>query len=185
MALIKCPECGKEVSDKAQTCINCGCPIAEQNTSNEKITNEPNIVTMVEDAEQKANKKLFISMILNAIATVIIPFVFSVLNFSDLKPEETTPFIYFLIDNQSYKVILFITTFVSALLTYLIKDNKKKILAITSVILSIISCLLCCAISFGDTRDRCALFLLTPSAVLYFVYALMTMLGIKEYYNAK
>ena len=27
MALIKCPECGKEVSDKAQTCINCGCPI--------------------------------------------------------------------------------------------------------------------------------------------------------------
>ncbi|MBP3697362.1 MAG: zinc ribbon domain-containing protein [Clostridia bacterium] len=27
MALIKCPECGKEVSDKAQSCINCGCPI--------------------------------------------------------------------------------------------------------------------------------------------------------------
>lgn len=27
MALIKCPECGKEVSDKAQNCINCGCPI--------------------------------------------------------------------------------------------------------------------------------------------------------------
>ena len=28
MALINCPECGKEVSDKAQTCINCGCPLA-------------------------------------------------------------------------------------------------------------------------------------------------------------
>lgn len=28
MALIKCPECGKEVSDKAQSCINCGCPLA-------------------------------------------------------------------------------------------------------------------------------------------------------------
>lgn len=27
MALIKCPECGKEVSDKAKTCPNCGCPI--------------------------------------------------------------------------------------------------------------------------------------------------------------
>ena len=24
MALIKCPECGKEVSDKAKTCVNCG-----------------------------------------------------------------------------------------------------------------------------------------------------------------
>lgn len=29
MALIKCPECGKEISDKAAVCINCGCPISE------------------------------------------------------------------------------------------------------------------------------------------------------------
>ena len=27
MALITCPECGKEVSDKAATCPNCGCPL--------------------------------------------------------------------------------------------------------------------------------------------------------------
>ncbi len=27
MALIKCPECGKEISDKASTCPSCGCPI--------------------------------------------------------------------------------------------------------------------------------------------------------------
>ena len=26
MALIKCPECGKEISDKAKACPNCGCP---------------------------------------------------------------------------------------------------------------------------------------------------------------
>lgn len=26
MALIKCTECGKEISDKALTCPNCGCP---------------------------------------------------------------------------------------------------------------------------------------------------------------
>lgn len=25
--MIKCPECGKEISDKAKTCPNCGCPI--------------------------------------------------------------------------------------------------------------------------------------------------------------
>ena len=29
MALIKCPECGKEISDKAQSCPNCGCPIED------------------------------------------------------------------------------------------------------------------------------------------------------------
>ena len=27
MALIKCPECGKEVSDKAAACPNCGFPV--------------------------------------------------------------------------------------------------------------------------------------------------------------
>lgn len=29
MAMIKCPECGKEVSDKAEVCVNCGCPISK------------------------------------------------------------------------------------------------------------------------------------------------------------
>ena len=29
MALIKCPECGKEISDKAAACPNCGCPIKD------------------------------------------------------------------------------------------------------------------------------------------------------------
>lgn len=32
MALIKCPECGNEVSDKAVSCPRCGCPIAAQET---------------------------------------------------------------------------------------------------------------------------------------------------------
>ena len=27
MALIKCNECGKEISDKATICIHCGCPV--------------------------------------------------------------------------------------------------------------------------------------------------------------
>ncbi|MEG1028094.1 MAG: zinc-ribbon domain-containing protein, partial [Oscillospiraceae bacterium] len=27
MALIKCPECGKEISDKIKSCIHCGCKI--------------------------------------------------------------------------------------------------------------------------------------------------------------
>lgn len=30
MAMIKCPECGKEVSDKASTCPSCGCPVNGQ-----------------------------------------------------------------------------------------------------------------------------------------------------------
>lgn len=29
MALIKCPECSKEISNKASACPNCGCPLSE------------------------------------------------------------------------------------------------------------------------------------------------------------
>lgn len=28
--LIKCPECGKEVSDRADVCIHCGCPLVKR-----------------------------------------------------------------------------------------------------------------------------------------------------------
>lgn len=35
MALINCPECGKEISDKSKQCIHCGYPLEElENTSN-------------------------------------------------------------------------------------------------------------------------------------------------------
>lgn len=33
MALINCPECGKEISDKANSCPHCGCPIENGNNS--------------------------------------------------------------------------------------------------------------------------------------------------------
>lgn len=29
MSLMICPECGKEVSDRAESCPNCGCPIID------------------------------------------------------------------------------------------------------------------------------------------------------------
>lgn len=32
MALIICPDCGGKVSDKAEACIHCGCPL-KSNTS--------------------------------------------------------------------------------------------------------------------------------------------------------
>lgn len=32
MALINCPECNKQISDRAVTCPSCGCPVAAQPT---------------------------------------------------------------------------------------------------------------------------------------------------------
>ncbi len=44
MALIKCNECGKEISDKASACPNCGCPIEleikEESNIKDSQTNE-------------------------------------------------------------------------------------------------------------------------------------------------
>lgn len=40
MALIKCIECGKEFSDKAPACPNCGCPTSEMITNNFDQDNE-------------------------------------------------------------------------------------------------------------------------------------------------
>lgn len=39
MALIKCVECGKEISDSAEKCIHCGCPIEKKQVEkNKRIT---------------------------------------------------------------------------------------------------------------------------------------------------
>mgnify|MGYP002678385284 CR=1 FL=1 len=37
MALIKCPECGKEVSDKAEKCLNCGYPIKNRDYEEKSV----------------------------------------------------------------------------------------------------------------------------------------------------
>lgn len=43
MALIKCPECGKEISSLAKSCPNCGCPISETKTNSTVKIKLPNI----------------------------------------------------------------------------------------------------------------------------------------------
>ena len=42
MAIIICPECGKQISDKARTCINCGYPLSEAATKGEVRIKMPN-----------------------------------------------------------------------------------------------------------------------------------------------
>lgn len=37
MGLIKCPECGKEISDKSENCVNCGFPIIQKENLEKKI----------------------------------------------------------------------------------------------------------------------------------------------------
>lgn len=41
MALIDCPECSKEISDKASACPHCGCPVTQESLSEESILKCP------------------------------------------------------------------------------------------------------------------------------------------------
>lgn len=53
MALIKCPECGKEISDKAEACPNCGCPIKASNSSSSEINDsEPGDSDQISNGEE-------------------------------------------------------------------------------------------------------------------------------------
>lgn len=58
MALIKCPECGNDVSTKATECPNCGCPLNEAAFSN----------------ENKTKKKLSVKKIIIAVVALIFIF---------------------------------------------------------------------------------------------------------------
>lgn len=55
MALIKCPECGKEVSDKAPACIHCGYPLQKQQPiiSDMRVSNKVIIPTYREASQTK------------------------------------------------------------------------------------------------------------------------------------
>ena len=56
MSLIKCSECGKEFSDKAQACPNCGCPTSVQrNPSPEKKIFKPGFIQPIDG--MKIDKK--------------------------------------------------------------------------------------------------------------------------------
>lgn len=40
MALIKCEECGREISDRASACVHCGCPISKDNGKSADLGNK-------------------------------------------------------------------------------------------------------------------------------------------------
>ena len=43
MALIKCPECGKQISDKTSVCIHCGYPIQTEQVVSPSISNSKKV----------------------------------------------------------------------------------------------------------------------------------------------
>lgn len=61
MALIKCPECQQQISDKSKQCIHCGYPLEELKNEKTKLTGE-NIITIY---PQKYNLENELELIMN------------------------------------------------------------------------------------------------------------------------
>lgn len=70
MALIKCVECGKEISDKASICPNCGCPSAETKQS-VLIENIKVVITKTKDKISCLSRKQISIIGIVAIAFII------------------------------------------------------------------------------------------------------------------
>ena len=64
MALIKCPECGNNISDKAKACIHCGYPM-------EALTQENDLV----NSENFVKRSISLSKLLSDLSTVIKSFI--------------------------------------------------------------------------------------------------------------
>jgi len=53
MALLKCPDCGREVSDKAAACPGCGCPVDAESS----IKSADDIENATSDISDKPKRK--------------------------------------------------------------------------------------------------------------------------------
>ncbi len=111
MALVKCPDCGKEVSSRSEKCIHCGCPLS----NDEKVLEEPVIeeVKSTDDNEKKDNKKkliiglaivgvVILIIIISMINKVKIPYIYGVTEenaISTLQINNLVPYIEYRYDD--------------------------------------------------------------------------------------
>lgn len=65
MALIKCPECGKEVSDKASTCPNCAYPFGNNNDIVNELKKQSEYTII---CEKKRTFKVFLTLTIICVA---------------------------------------------------------------------------------------------------------------------
>ena len=49
MSMIKCTECGKEISDKATACPHCGCPMTEILSATKENKKEEKVYSLLDE----------------------------------------------------------------------------------------------------------------------------------------
>ncbi len=115
MAIIKCPECGNDISDKAATCPHCGVDVQDElHRINYKPNDEENLnkqsgnVNWVFANDQKSNKKISVPIVLSLIVLAMgISIIYSAVERSNKRyiepstPETTTEAQYTTIANDT------------------------------------------------------------------------------------
>lgn len=98
MGLFKCPDCGKKVSDRLDSCPKCGCPFSEEVKAN-AVEIEENRSERIKKAKEKINKKVLIltGSIILAVAVIVVALYFG-LNWKNLHIQKAQEFI----DNGKY-----------------------------------------------------------------------------------
>ncbi|HHX60607.1 MAG TPA: zinc ribbon domain-containing protein [Epulopiscium sp.] len=69
MALISCPECSKEISDRVKSCPHCGYPLIEENTNAQKVE-----LTSVSMKLEKGKKKKIIKATVSLVMILVVVF---------------------------------------------------------------------------------------------------------------
>lgn len=71
MALIACPECGKEISDKVKTCPHCGYPLVGEPQQEQSTSTPQQVEVVLVKVDPKKSKKIIIGVIV-AVALIAV-----------------------------------------------------------------------------------------------------------------
>ena len=74
MALIRCPECNREISDKATACPGCGYPL---NSPSQETTEKERLLKEAEEKDKQFIKKAAVVMIIGVVIMLTLIFVLS------------------------------------------------------------------------------------------------------------
>ncbi len=88
MALIKCSECGKKISDKAEKCINCGTPISEMLNKNNNSDKELNDLKNYVERDKKLRKIVLMILVFIVLGVVLSKIVNNIKNNNKLAESE-------------------------------------------------------------------------------------------------
>jgi predicted permease/ribosomal protein L37E len=91
MALIKCEECGKEVSDKAKQCIHCGNPLLEERKNNIETVKKKENETVITRKLPNKVKRTFKDYIFLPIILFVAAFAIAIIFFQGGKAFTHDP----------------------------------------------------------------------------------------------